>query len=70
MELKGKNGRTAGLGVGVLFPQRSGPVDLLGARLSALLSGFAADFPDRSQPEIHEYLHLLPGRCLALVNKL
>jgi len=37
---------------------------------SALLCGLADHFPDRSQPEIHEYLHSLPGRCLALISKL
>jgi hypothetical protein len=35
-----------------------------------LLCGLADHFPDRSQPEIHEYLHSLPGRCLALISKL
>jgi len=37
---------------------------------NALLCGLADDFSDRSQPEIHEYLHSLPGRCLALITKL
>jgi len=37
---------------------------------SVLLCGLVEDFPDRSQPEVQEYLQSLPGRCLALITTL
>jgi hypothetical protein len=37
---------------------------------NALLNALADHFPDRSQPEVHEFLHSRPGQCLALIINL
>lgn len=37
---------------------------------NALLRGLADPLEDRSLPEIHEYFHSRPARCLAWINKL